>query len=409
MRRYTFEDVEKIIKSRLELIDWEKDKFTYETIHKNEYFNDIIVKYQDKEFTRFCFYISNTFTPDGRILVRGMITVKLYNASEWYNMISTCINVDEFLRCAHNDGKSVMLDDEFNKVLPISNSEEVAKIKEQFQKESIGNLEIKYDTLNKRYIILGDLSSILIDGRETSDQEDKDLYLKKYMSFDTYFSMLNNKTFRMNSIVAMNDESESFFLDDGITNIYDGEGKDEKYLKTVENSRILITSFTDQYDNALMWRLYGDSGKGVCLCFTVPKNKVKKIHYVNTRSEGYEKLKRCVDNLNKEGIRLYFKDFDNFKYYAKSDGFKYEDEYRLSFHCKEEDLKWTKYGNLISPYKDFSISDKNIEGIDIKLIELTIGAKLPNFSVNYPLLVDMTNRNFGLDMINISEHNKFRE
>ncbi|WP_018108164.1 DUF2971 domain-containing protein [Bacteroides propionicifaciens] len=410
MMKYTFENVIGIIKKHLELIDWEKEKFSCEPFYKTEYDNDIIVKYENKEFVRFGFYISNVFTPDGRRQIRGSITIELFNYSKWYHIGNISVNVDEFLTCGHNNGKSIMLDDELNRVLPISNSDEVTKIKDQFQKESISNLEIKFDTLNKRYIILGDLSLLLIDGGETSGQEDKNtLYLYKYMSLDTYYSMLNNNSFRMNSIVAMNDESESFFLDDGITNIYDGEGKDEKYLKTVENSRILITSFTDQHDSALMWRLYGDSGRGVCLSFIVPKNKVKKIHYVNTRSEGYQKLKRCVDNLKKEGISLYFKDFDNFKYYAKSDGFKYEDEYRLSYRCTEEDLKWAKYGNLLSPYKDFNISNQEIKEIDIKLSWLIIGAKLPNFSVNYPLLVDMTNRKFGISVINISEHDKFRE
>lgn len=54
------------------------------------------------------------------------------------------------------------------------------------------------------------------------------------------------------------------------------------------------------------------------------------------------------------------------------------------------------YDNLLSPYKDFSIINSKIEEIDIDIYEMLIGAKLPSFSANYPLLVDSTNRNLGV-------------
>lgn len=229
------------------------------------------------------------------------------------------------------------------------------------------------------------------------------------MTLDTYTKMLMNKSFRMNSIVSMNDESESFYLSDGLCNIYTGNEKNEKYKKTVENSRILISSFTDQGDSSLMWRLYGDSGKGVCICFKVPKNKVTKIHYLSTKNIGYEKLKKCVEDLKNDNINLYFKDIDNYTYYTKSDGFKYEDEYRIAYMCNEKDLSWTKYGDLLSLYRDFTFNGNRCELLEIQMNRLIIGAKLPNFDVNYPILVDLTNRIFNVSNILISKEDKFRE
>lgn len=409
MRKYTFEDFTEIVKSRLELINWEKDKFTYEVNNIDELIDNLIIKYNNKILIIFTFYISNYITKEGTLGARAIDYITLINESEWYLGKNFYVSINEFFECRYNDKNKIALGDLLNEVLPISRDSDVAKIRDQLMKESINNFEIKFETLNNRYIIIGDISSILIGEKQPQENGDENLRIYKYMPLDTYFSMLIHKTFRMNSIVAMNDKSESFFLDEAITNRYDGEGRDEKHVQTIENSRVLITSFTDKYDSALMWRLYGDLGKGVCLGFEVPKKKVRKIHYVSTQSKGYQKLKRCVDNLKKDGILLNFKDFDSLKYYAKSDGFNHEDEYRLSYHCAEEDLRWAKYGNLISPYKDFTILNGKLEDLDIKLISLEIGGKLPNFEVNYPLLVDMTNRNIGISHINISEHNKFRE
>ena len=111
----------------------------------------------------------------------------------------------------------------------------------------------------------------------------------------------------------------------------------------------------------------------------------------------------------KEGVCIYFKDADQFKYYTKSDGFKYEEEYRLSYTCDEDDLSWAKYENILSPYRDFSFIKNECELIDIKLSSVWIGAKLPNIDVNYPLLVELTNKHLHTSVINISKQNKFRE
>jgi len=401
--RYSFEDLKKRIEERLSTIDYEPEKYDLNTISsKNKSIQTIIVKYENVEVVRFDYFISNIIHSDGRRTVHGMFFIKFLNDSEWYNGKDQSVQIDEFFRCNFKDKRSASLESVLDDILPLSDPNKVYQIKTQLINEGLEDFNIKFDTFHNRYLVLGDLAGIL-ELPETKQSENENLSLYKYMSLETYFKMLMNKTFRMNSIVSMNDESESFFLGDELCSMYTGEGIQEKYIRTIENSRTLISSFTDQYDSALMWRLYGDSGRGICINFCVPKNKVTKIHYLSENYTGYAKLKKCVDNLKKQDIRLYFKDIDKFKYYTKSDGFKYEDEYRLSFTCTEEDLSWAKYGNLLSPYRDFSLKGNRCEVIEIEMNNILIGAKLPNFEVNYPLLVDLTNRIFNINQINISE------
>ena len=101
-----------------------------------------------------------------------------------------------FLGVVVKNNQSLLLDDVLNKVLPLSDASKVYQIKTDLEKEGFDNLEIKFDTLRKRYIVIGDLSEILglVDDDNLEDEEDF-WFLYKYMSLNTYFSMLMNKTF----------------------------------------------------------------------------------------------------------------------------------------------------------------------------------------------------------------------
>ena len=383
MKKHSFHDLKNKIEERLSYINYEADRFTLSIKYNTTENKDpraIVIHYDNKEIICFNYFVSNVINPDGSRTVKGAFTVRFLNDADWYRGVTKTIHVDEFFRCGYKDNQSLSLDDELNKVLPLSDENKVYQIKTSLEKEGFDNLDIKFDTLRKRYIVIGDLSHILGLVEDDKSEDKKDfLYLYKYMSLDTYFSMLMNKTFRMNSILAMNDESESFFLDEDLFDIYSGKGVAEKYNNVIQNSRTLISSFTNQGDSGLMWRLYGENGRGICLGFEVPKNKIKKIHYLSELNAGYSKLKNCVNDLLKEGISIYFKDANQFKYYTKSDGFRYEEEYRLSYTAAEEELAWAKYGNILSPYRDFSFIKNTCEIIDIKLSSVWIGAKLPNF------------------------------
>ena len=71
--------------------------------------------------------------------------------------------------------------------------------------------------------------------------------------------------------------------------------------------------------------------------------------------------------------------------------------------CEEKDLETTKYGDLISFYKDYVFSD-----LEIKPETLYIGSNLPQRDVNYPLIVDIANRKLNIHIINNSSVDQLR-
>lgn len=79
--------------------------------------------------------------------------------------------------------------------------------------------------------------------------------------------MMKNKTFRMNSIISQSDTTETFYLGDFLCDEYENEMKRFKGILSEKN--ILISSFTNLFDNLQMWKEYGDKGKGICLGFKV--------------------------------------------------------------------------------------------------------------------------------------------
>ena len=71
--------------------------------------------------------------------------------------------------------------------------------------------------------------------------------------------------------------------------------------------------------------------------------------------------------------------------------------------CEEKKLKIAKYGNLVSFYNDYDFKE-----LGIKPSSLYIGSNLPNWDVNYPMLVDMAHRYLGITEINNSGVDKLR-
>ena len=162
-------------------------------------------------------------------------------------------------------------------------------------------------------------------------------------------------------------------------------------------------SLTKRIDDALMWRLYGDNGRGVCLCFQVPSHIVKPIIYISENDEKFRSLKNVVAKWQEKNIHVVFAGIEDYMFVTKSSQFKYEDEFRILKTCEEKKLKIAKYGNLVSFYKDYDFEELGIEPSS-----LYIGSNLPNWDVNYPLLVDMANRYLGITIICNSKVDKLR-
>ena len=138
----------------------------------------------------------------------------------------------------------------------ISDKEDVKKIINVF---GISSDRVKMDTYQKRYVI----DSPIPELQWKEGAAPRAFY--KYVSLDVFHKMLLNGTYRMNSIISQSDTQETFYIGDLVCGDYEDEYKRFKGMLSEENT--LISSFTTKYDDAYMWKEYGDKGKGVCLCF----------------------------------------------------------------------------------------------------------------------------------------------
>lgn len=362
----------------------------------------VTISYNGKPFFSFNYFVSNSWTPDGKRVVRGICTITIKNDSRWFfeKEAAPSINIDEYLR--YDDGQYYNnLDELFDKYLPIRKEEKVDRIKNEFHKIGIELDDVKFNTYDNRYWLYFNLSKYI----NNKEPEDKPTYLCKYVSLETYMNMLKNRTFRTNSITSMNDTSETFFLGEFLCNI--NQSKKERYKEIIKNHNTLITSLSKSYDSALMWRLYGDNGKGICLVFDVNSANANPILYIGERDSRYQQLRTAIKKLNNEGTNVYIHDIDEQRFFVKSSQFDYEEEYRIKY--TSDDISYTQYGDLISYYKDFQIDETGyIPELKIRIDEIIVGANLPQPETNYPLLVNLSNKTFGVSIINWSEVDKFR-
>ena len=396
MKYHTFQDLLGDIESRLNQIELDRELFS---ISQSYYADDgrgtIMVYYCEQLIVRFYYFRSN-YINGSRYRIRGSITVKRHKYPEWYDecknhMSHLDVHVDEYYRAHVNGNENNDLKYYLDEYLPIGFDESRNEVDTCLRRHNFSGYHIAFDTYAGRYVIEMDLESCL----KVPKEEKKDmLYLFKYTSLATYCSMLNHRSFRMNSIVAMNDASETLWAD-FVTG--DEEIDDKTYYNSVvRNRNKLVTSFTPMWDNATMWRLYGNNGNGVCLSFEVPVDEVTKVLYVGEKDAGFQQLKQVKRELSEKGIKVDFQDLDRRKLYIKSSSFSVEVEYRYVYDAKDEILDIANYGSMLSPYKDFPYKTdlKKFAGLPFRFIGVTIGKNIPYFRTLYPLLVAETDRRF---------------
>lgn len=275
--------------------------------------------------------------------------------------------------------------------LPIGNEDEKEIIKNSLTNIGLRDVEVVFDTYQKSYLVTSNLHEFL-NFQKNKDEENVRVY--KYTSLETYRNILNHGTFRMNSIIAMNDENESLWAD--LVTSKDDTPNEVYYKSVVKNKNLLITSFTSKEDNATMWRLYGDRGKGICMAFSVPSNRITKVLYVNEKDENVRKLKEARTALVNKGIKVEFSDMSEMKYYIKHSDFSVEGEYRYLYDSGDENLDIATYGDLLSPYKDFNY-DKETQkfgNLPFKFEYVTIGKNISQYKTVFPLLVAETAKRF---------------
>lgn len=195
----------------------------------------------------------------------------------------------------------------------------------------------------------------------------------RYTTLQSLFLMLDNKTYRMQGLVGMNDISEVDYVDE-----YCG-------LESNQNdaNNIFITSCSSSKleDDLTMWRLYGDEARGVCLVFKVSKDipeefTFQKVEYVDNIGVDYrlEIVKRLI------GCGFSFSQINKWKHFFKAAEYKIEEEVRLLFERSSQDLKWNKTANshIINPSVDFDLNKK----FPLQLYKIILGPKCPEKYVN---------------------------
>lgn len=250
---------------------------------------------------------------------------------------------------------------------------------------------VKMDSYQKRYVIDTPIPEL----DQESDPVPNIFY--KYVSLNVFHKMLMNGTFRMNSIVSQSDTQESFYIGDFVCGDYENEFK--RYSGMLSEQAVLISSFTTRFDDAYMWREYGDNGRGVCLCFRLTGNeKLRQIQYVNENTSELWKYKKRVDQLKDEGVRVHFSDIDDWHRFVKNDKYKDEKEWRLVIDYGG-DVDYDLYGSRCVSYKDFKFEGRDLSEFGLRLEDILIGPNQPAGTSNFPLLTQRAHKLFGKEVV----------
>lgn len=218
--------------------------------------------------------------------------------------------------------------------------------------------------------------------------ESKCKVFAKYTSFSTLMAMLQSGRIRMNSIVAMNDKTEMFFLSDIIKNFQESieEEGDNLYLA----NQNFITSFSERIDELDMWRFYGDNAHGVCMIFELKENpatKLKKVLYINKETNNNVKqMNEILSKLKDNKINFHFPILDRYKPFYKSEDFKNEAEHRLLIVSnKQTNWKITQPYNILSPYVERDLGlDVQAGNTEFPLVlkKIILGPEMLNKEIN---------------------------
>ena len=224
--------------------------------------------------------------------------------------------------------------------------------------------DFEYDVV-RECVMLHDEAERIIIGEllpKPANEERKEFY--KYTTLDTFMKIFQNGTIRMNSVVAMNDTSETNILQDAIRNFKEPiESEADSYLES--NTRF-ITSFSALGDTLPMWSQYGDKGNGVCLVFErgplFKENDLLHITYISKNDETVKKIEQLQRTLKEKGINFYFVLLDKYRNFIKYDFYKSEEEYRYLVVQEKED-NWTINAdyNLVAPYIDRRVAIGNAD------------------------------------------------
>lgn len=244
-------------------------------------------------------------------------------------------------------------------------TEQYAVIKNLFAeifKTDISDSEFEYDLVRECIMLKEETESKIIGELlpKPVSQDINEFY--KYTSLETFMKIFQTGIIRMNSVVAMNDASETNILQDVIRNFKEPiESEADAYL---ESNSHFITSFSALEDDLPMWFQYGNKGTGVCLVFErgplFKEGDLLQIKYINKTEAIVKKIEKLQEALKEKSIKFYFALLDKYRNFIKFDFYDSEKEYRYLV-VQNNGAKWTintEY-NLVAPYIDRQVNIGN--------------------------------------------------
>lgn len=316
-----------------------------------------------------------------RVLYKGRYFIQLFGKfgnSSFIHLVNSKQRFPQWSITVHPFEDSCQLDNSFKDInlQKVSDEEALTTVTEsydrrgeQFDKvrqhiEQVFGVEVpggafEFDLVRECVTLLEDAERTLIGALlPTPSSEDRKEFFK-YTSLETFIKIFQNGTIRMNSVVAMNDTSETNILQDAIRNFKEPiESEADTYLTS--NTRF-ITSFSALEDSLPMWAQYGNKGTGVCLVFErgpfFKDEDLLHINYISKNDETVKKVRELQAALKEQGIYFYFALLDKYRNFIKYDFYKSEDEYRyLVVQEKGEDWTVNADYNLVAPYIDKRLS-----------------------------------------------------
>lgn len=236
--------------------------------------------------------------------------------------------------------------DQYKKVIELAN---------EIFNEDYNEDDLTFDLVRECVMLSEDAERKIVESLlpMPTGEEKKEFF--KYTSLETFMKILENETIRMNSVVAMNDTSETDILQNVIRNFKEPlESEADNYVAS--NTRF-ITSFSALEDSLPMWTQYGNKGTGVCLVFErgrlFNEKDLLNIKYISKNDDTVEKIGKFQASLRGQNINFHFSLLDKYRNFIKYDFYEAEEESRYLVP-QEQGLQWTINSEytLVAPYID---------------------------------------------------------
>lgn len=355
------------------------------------------VRYEGQLLFDVNFYKKYRCIANGGRAICGMFTICCEDDGKTLTNPGEKIHLDVDDRLSVNYlGKQTNIAAALQDVLPIRDVDKVKKITKVF---GISEEHVKMDTYQKRYVIDAPIPEL----QWKEDAAPKEFY--KYVPLKVFHLMLQNGTFRMNSIISQSDTQETFYIGDLVCSDYEDEYR--LFRGMLAEQKTLISSFTTKYDAIDMWKDYGDNGQGVCLCFRmIGSRELRQMKYVNEEISPLMKYKNLVDELRKDGVYVHFTAIDDIHRFVKNNRYAPENEWRFVVEYDGE-VDYDLYGNRCVSYKEFKFKGRELPQIGLSLESIVIGPNQPKGTNNFPLLTQRAYKLLGKEiMINRSQHER---